>query len=154
MIKKNKLLFLMYAVVILALILVVIYFTFFHASKSNVDKALKSVTQLQARAVFKPSLLDTRFLTIYGKITGVGTSSIDVQVINSTSTDYIFFDIKHINVSVETSTIIKKYSEATDIYKNIKLSDIKINNTISVYIKNASSTTSYEAIGIKVLSDM
>ena len=146
MIGKNKLLFLTCAAVIIAIIFFIGYLAFFYESKS-----LEPVSQSPVAP--KPVLLDSRFLTVYGKITGMGSNYVDLHIVNSSSTDYVFSNVKDISVVVGASTIIKKYSETADTYMDIKLSDIKINNMASVYIKDDPSAIHFEAIGIKVLNN-
>ncbi|MFA6430648.1 MAG: hypothetical protein WC229_03025 [Candidatus Paceibacterota bacterium] len=139
--KKNFLVYFSSLIVILILITIV-YFSYFH-KKADVAP----VSQIQR------SLIDTRFLVLYGEVSKIGKAFVNIEIRkDSKLTDYVFDDAGNIKVVVGPSLIIKGFDVDKKVYRDLKISDIKIGDFITVYIDNATSS-GYKAMGIKVFSE-
>jgi len=147
MIRKNKLFFLVCTVIIFAILILTIRFFFY---QSEFYKTLKSGAQYQPSLVFKPNLLDSRFLLLYGYISNIDKNTIIIDVIKSPNlTDYVFNNQKNISISLSSSTILKKFDAGKNVYKTLDITNLKIGDFSTIYIDKATSS-GYKAIGIKV----
>lgn len=131
-------------ILITTLIIIIISSYFVLSNKQNEPVIKETSNQLPL------TLLDSRFLVLYGKILKVDAKFLNIEIIkDSTLTDYIFNPMDKIVVMLEDSTIIKKYDLTKNTYENIKLSNIKSGDFTNLYINNATSS-GYKAIGIKI----
>jgi hypothetical protein len=138
---KKRLLLIGISVLVLIL---VIYFVFFNKQAKPILSVVETIPQ------FQKSFLDERFFVLYGKITKVSTSSVDIEVIEDQKlTEYIFNSTDQINLSIGESLNIKKFDLNTKKYFDLNITDIKVDNFITAYINKATSS-GYKAIGIKV----
>lgn len=140
---KNKYFLIPLSLIFISILIAITYLIF--APKKEINK--------NSEPLIYKSLLDTRFLVLYGKITKISTDSIDIEVVKDpTLTDYVFDDIKSLNLIINKDSIIKGFDVEKKVYSDLKLADIKRDSFVTAYIDNATSS-GYKAIGLKMFTE-
>jgi len=136
--------FLVSVILVLAIVLVLAtYFIFFNKTVEN-----SFITAPPVRT--DSGILDTRFWSLYGRVSKISTSSISVEVIKDPmGTDYIFNNIQNVTTFTNKDTLLKKFDQPKKVYLDVSISDIKLNDFVKIYIDNT-IFTEYKAVGIEL----
>ena len=151
LLKGKELIVLAIALVILILVATAY---FLRSSNNSFNNGAKQNTVQTIPQAQKPSL-DDRFLVLYGKVSDVSDGLLKVAIINDPKfTDKAFLDSQDVGVFINKSTLIKKYDVSNKKTTDLTISNIKIGDFATFYLKTtASSPLDYEAVGIKVYSE-
>ena len=141
------------AIVLVILILVATAY-FLQLGNNSSNKEVRQNTIQTIPQAEKPSL-DDRFLVLYGKVSDVSDGLLKVAIINDPKfTDKTFIDSQDVGVFINKSTIVKKYDVSNKKTTDLAISNIKIGDFATFYLKTtASSPLDYEAVGVKVYSE-
>jgi len=141
------------AIVLVILILVATAY-FLQLGNNSSNKEVRQNTIQTIPQAEKPSL-DDRFLVLYGTVSEINNETLKVSVINDPKfTDKSFIDSQDVSVFINKSVIIKKYDVSDKKTTDLNISDIKIGDFATFYLKSISSSPlDYEAVGVKVYTE-